>query len=68
MTITELKSQTDFFIDAIYQKGYDLGFESVTEELEAISDRLWNDGLKEAAETIRGAVRVVRAGSSEENL
>jgi hypothetical protein len=68
MKISELKSKLDFYVDAIYQKGYDQGHESVIEELEGISDNLWNDDYKDAAEVIRAAIKIVKAGSDEENL
>ncbi len=68
MNISELKSKLDFYTDAIYQKGYDQGHEAVICELDSISDRLWNDGFKDAAEIIRGVLKVVKAGSDEENL
>jgi len=68
MNISELKSKLDFYVDAIYQKGYDCGFETVIEELDAISDRLWNDGHKDAAEVIRGVVKLVKGTFDEETL
>jgi hypothetical protein len=68
MNISELKSKLDFYVDAIYQKGFDYGFETVIEELDSISDRLWNDGHKDAAEIIRGVVKLVKGGFDEENL
>jgi hypothetical protein len=68
MNISELKSKLDFYVDAIYQKGYDCGFETVIEELDAISDRLWNDEHKDAAEIIRGAVKLVKGTFDEETL
>jgi hypothetical protein len=68
MNISELKSKLDFYVDAIYQKGYDCGFETVIEELDAISDRLWNDGHKDAAEIIRGVVKLVKGTFDEETL
>ena len=68
MNLSELKSKLDFYVDAIYQKGYDCGFDTVIEELDAISDRLWNDGHKDAAEIIRGVVKLVKGGFDEENL
>jgi hypothetical protein len=68
MNLSELKSKLDFYVDAIYQKGYDCGFETVIEELDAISDRLWNDGHKDAAEVIRGVVKLVKGTFDEETL
>ncbi len=68
MNISELKSKLDFYTDAIYQAGYDQGYEAVICELDSISNTLWNDGLKEPAEIIRRVIKIVKAGSDEENL
>ena len=68
MNITELKSKLDFYIDSIYQKGYDLGNESVLEELEIMSDRLWNDGNETEAEAIKLAAATIRGTANVENL
>ena len=68
MKINELKSKLDFYVDSIYQKGYDLGYESAIEEFDQIADRLWNEGLETDAEILRMVVASVREASSEENL
>lgn len=68
MKIHELKSKLDFYIDSIYQKGYDLGYESVLEELEIMSDRLWNDGNEAEAEAIKLAAATIRGTANVENL
>ena len=68
MNITELKHKMDFYVDSIYQKGYDLGYESVLEELEVMSDRFWNDGLEREAEAIRLAAATIRGSANVENL
>lgn len=68
MKINELKSKLDFYVDSIYQKGYDLGYEAALEEFDQIADRLWNEGLETDAEILRMVVASVREASSEENL
>jgi hypothetical protein len=68
MKIHELKSKLDFYIDSIYEKGYDLGFECALEELEQISDTLWNDGLEAHADAIRTALAAIRGQYDEKNL
>jgi hypothetical protein len=68
MNITELKSKLDFYVDSIYQKGFDLGYECALEELDIISNDLWNDGLEIQAEAIRTALAAVRATANAENL
>jgi len=68
MNINELKSKLDFYVDSIYQKGYDLGYESVLEEFDNIADAIWNKGLETDAEVLRMVIASVRKGASEENL
>lgn len=68
MNISELKSKLDFYVDAIYQAGYDQGNEAVICELDSISDRLWNDGFLQEAEVIRNVVKLIKGGFDEENL
>jgi hypothetical protein len=60
MSINDLKSKLDFHVDAIYQKGYDLGFESVLEDLEQIADSWWNCGFNTPAEMLRLEIRKIR--------
>lgn len=68
MNINELKSKLDFYVDSIYQKGYDLGYESAIEEFDQIADGLWNRKLESEAEILRMVIASVRRTSSEENL
>jgi len=60
MKLTELKSKLDFYADAIYQKGYDLGFESLMEEFEQVADEWHNNGFTAAAEMLREEIRKIR--------
>ena len=68
MKIHELKSKLDYYVDEIYEKGYDLGYSAALEEIEIISDNLWNDGLEEQAETLRAAIATVRKIVDVESL
>lgn len=68
MKLNELKSKLDFYVDSIYQKGYDLGYETVLEEFDQIADAIWNKGLETDAEILRMVIASVRKGASEENL
>lgn len=61
MKVTELKQKLDFYTDALYQKGYDLGFESLLEELEQISDSWHNNGFTTPAEMLRLEIRKLRS-------
>jgi hypothetical protein len=60
MKINELKSKLNFYADALYQKGYDLGFESLLEELEQTADSWHNNGFKGSAEMLRLEIRKLR--------
>jgi hypothetical protein len=61
MKINELKSKLDFYADAIYQKGYDLGLESILEEFEQIADLWHNNGFTSPAEMLRLEIRKLRS-------
>jgi hypothetical protein len=61
VTLTDIKKQLDFYQDAIYQKGYDLAFESLLEELEQISDSWHNAGFTSPAEMLRLEIRKLRS-------
>lgn len=62
MKTDEIKQQVDFYVDALFQKGYDLGYKSVLEELEQMSDSHWNDGNKVTAEILRKAIKDIDPG------
>ena len=53
MNIKQLKDQIDFGVDALFQAGYDMGWNSVLEEIEHQADAEWNRGNKVTAEIIR---------------
>lgn len=61
MKVNEIKTQLEFFTDSLFQVGYDMGWNSVLEELQQLSDREWNNGNKTTAEVIRKAVKEIRA-------
>lgn len=65
MRVNEIKGQLDFFVDALFQAGYDMGWNSVLEELDQLADREWNNGLPASAEVIRAAVNQMREGINE---
>lgn len=60
MNIQELKGKLDFFTDALFQAGYDLGWEAALSELDDLSNVEWNMGNKVTAEVIRKAVKQIR--------
>lgn len=63
MTINEAREKLLFYVDSIYQKGFDLGWECVLEELEIHADELWNNGATAEAETVRATIRKIREGA-----
>lgn len=65
MKVNEIKGQLDFFTDALFQTGYDMGWNSVLEELDQMSDREWNQGDATKAEAIRWAVNQLREDFDE---
>jgi hypothetical protein len=62
MKIDELKQNLDFYVDAIFQRGYDLGWESVIAQLNHFSDKEWNNGNKATAEVIRKVLKTIDPG------
>lgn len=65
MRVNEIKGQIDFYTDALFQNGYDMGWNAVLEELDQLSDRAWNEKNPTVAETIRWAVNQIRGEFSE---
>ena len=61
MKVTEIKKQLEFYQDLLYQKGYDLGFESLLEELEQIADSWHNAGFTSPAEMLRLEIKKLRS-------
>jgi hypothetical protein len=62
MTITDARNKLLFYVDSIYQKGFDLGWEAVLEELEIHADELWNNGATKEAEAVRVVIAKIRKG------
>lgn len=60
MKIHEIKSNIEFYMDALYQKGFDLGWETVLEDMEQMSDNWHNIGKTTEAEILRNAVKEMR--------
>ena len=60
MRIHEIKSNMEFYMDALYQKGFDLGWETVLEDMEQMSDNWHNIGKTIEAEILRNAIKEMR--------
>ena len=65
MRVNEIKGQLDFYTDALFQSGYDMGWNSVLEEFDQLSDRAWTEKNPAVAETLRWAVNQIRGNFSE---
>ncbi len=61
MNIREIKQKIDLYGDALYQKGYELGFESLLEEFEQIADKWHNNGVTTGAELLRLEIKRIRS-------
>lgn len=57
--IGEIKNRLDHNLDELYQKGYDLGWQSVIENLIQLADAKFNAQEYEAAKHLEWAVKVI---------
>lgn len=57
MQIQEIKKQLEFYTDTLFQAGWELGWNSVIDEINEASDREWNIGNKTTAEVLRKLVK-----------
>lgn len=57
--IGEIKNRLDHNLDELYQKGYDLGWQSVIENLIQLADAKFNAQEYEAAKYLEWAVKVI---------
>ena len=64
MRVKDIKQQIEFQTDALFQAGYDLGWNSVLTELDELSNKEWNMGNRVTAEVIRKVVKEL-GGSNE---
>lgn len=64
MRVKEIKQQIEFQTDALFQAGYDMGWNSLLNELDELSNKEWNIGNRATAEVIRRIVKEL--GASDE--
>jgi hypothetical protein len=64
MRVKEIKQQLEFHADALFQAGYDMGWNSLIDELDAMSNQEWNIGNKVTADVIRNIIKKLE-GSNE---
>jgi hypothetical protein len=65
MRVNEIKGKLDFYADALFQTGFDMGWNSIAEQLQQLSDNEWNEGNAARAEAIRWAINHVTEGTYE---
>lgn len=58
-TVGEIKNQIDYGLDSLYQKGFDLGWQSVIENLIQLADAKFNNKEYEAAKYLEWAVKII---------
>lgn len=64
MRVKEIKQQIEFQTDALFQAGYDMGWNAILNELDELSNKEWNIGNRVTAEVIRKVVKEL-GGSNE---
>ena len=64
MRVKEIKQQIEFQTDALFQAGYDMGWNAILNELDQLSNKEWNIGNRVTAEVIRKVVKEL-GGSNE---
>jgi len=64
MRVKEIKQQLEFHADALFQAGYDMGWNSLINELDTLSNEEWNIGNKVTADVIRNIIKKLE-GSNE---
>ena len=53
MRVNDIKHQIDASLDILFQTGYDLGWNSVTEEIQQRTDAEWNLGNTTTAKILQ---------------
>ena len=64
MRVKDIKQQIEFQTDALFQAGYDMGWNAILNELDELSNKEWNIGNRVTAEVIRKVVKEL-GGSNE---
>jgi hypothetical protein len=65
MRVKEIKQTLDFHMDALFQAGYDMGWNQLIVELDEMSNREWNIGNRVTAEIIRKVVNQLQEGNDD---
>lgn len=65
MRVKEIKQNIEFQVDALFQAGYDLGWNQLIAELDEMSNREWNIGNRVTAEIIRKVIKQLEEGNND---
>lgn len=65
MRVKEIKQNIEFQVDALFQAGYDLGWNQLIVELDELSNREWNIGNRVTAEVIRKVINQLQEGDND---
>lgn len=65
MRVKEIKQNIEFQVDALFQAGYDMGWNQLIAELDEMSNREWNIGNRVTAEIIRKVVNQLQEGNDD---
>lgn len=65
MRVKEIKQNIEFQVDALFQAGYDLGWNQLIAELDELSNREWNIGNRVTAEVIRKVINQLQEGDND---
>jgi ribulose bisphosphate carboxylase small subunit len=65
MRVKEIKQNIEFQVDALFQAGYDLGWNQLIAELDEMSNREWNIGNRVTAEVIRKVIKQLEEGAND---
>ena len=65
MRVKDIKQQIEFQTDALFQAGYDMGWNSLLNELDELSNKEWNNGQPARAEALRWATNKIRGEINE---
>ena len=65
MRVKEIKQNIEFQVDALFQAGYDLGWNQLIAELDEMSNKEWNIGNRVTAEIIRKVIKQLEEGAND---
>lgn len=61
MRVSEINQKIQFYNDQLFLAGYQMGWNSVIEQIEQDADREWNNGNRVTAEVLRKIAKGFRS-------